>query len=647
MSINNALYYNGVWLDIVKLMEHSQEPQYNGQNYVHTKHRVTVRAVVSNDSQRKYVRNRTTSFGDGLYPKTGLNNASTIPTKFELNDPRILEAAPKGDFVRTYNQAGEIFDANGVDLHTPMWDVQAVRHHLLQPRGVLVYYLNDNLVLACPQYPFAQMGTDQINAFRSMDAKNGPMPRMAKVHSLADRVLTVDFTIECYINESMALQQLNKTLYVSAHSYFVDIDVDTYGMETRSVSGVVNFRADLLKQDNLVPDDFREFFAPPIPFGFKREVFSVKVDPDNCKIQYKLVDREVHYTINRFVGKNDAWIGDSTRVGKGVIDRSKIMRMQVLQTKSRTICGLHEGVAGAFNIPDSVEHLTVRIFGNNFASRYELERVAFYIMVMRLPYTIDCSKFSHEVRHDLVGQYVELYVTRVSKGGFEMFRNFRQEWNIVSNVHTADDKAVKNGGILNLLPGAGVVYYPAATVSQIGGGEDIENVTYSAANPTEYDSKNQPGTWVFDPANFDDSRNMITENAIGTNANNKVRFVNEFNQDYAGSYAVPMPGFTRARGSAGTVAVVHTSALLDPADPINQPNASSDMAHIKRINTDYRYRDLSLASSTVLAINAQNELRPFLDQYGNSQQYLNNPTTVQGFYALPMAPESYYYQVDA
>lgn len=191
------------------------------------------------------------------------------------------------------------------------------------------------------------------------------------------------------------------------------------------------------------------------------------------------------------------------------------------------------------------------------------------------------------------------------------------------------------------------MYYPAATVSQVGGGEDIENVTYSAANPTEYDSKNQPLTWVFDPANFDDSRNMITESAIGTNANNKTRFVNEFNQDYAGSYAVPMPGFTRARGSAGTVAVVHTSALLDPADPINQPNASPDMAHIKRINTDYRYRDLSLASSSVLAFNAQNELRTFLDQYGNSQQYLNNPTTVQGFYALPVAPESYYYQVDA
>lgn len=642
MSINNAIYYNGVWLDIVKLMQHSHEPQYSGQNYVHTKHTLTVRAMVSNDAQRKYVRNKMMSQDEMRYPYTGIKNLR-IPDKSDLNNTQIIGDASNNNYIREYSQLGEEVDANFMDVHKPTWDIQSIRHHLLQPRGVLLYYLNDLLVLGCPQFPFAAMATDQANALRSMDAKNGPLPQSAVVHSLTDNILTVDYTIVCYINESMALQQLNKTLFVSAHSYMVDIDVDTYGMETRSVSGIVNFRSDLLKQYNYVPDDFREFFAPPIPFGFKREMYSVKVDADNCKMQYKLVDREVHYVINRYAGKDQVWVGDNSAAGKGVIDRSKIMRMQVAQTKSKTLCGFSEGFAGFFNLPDSVEHLSVRVFGNNFASRFEMERVAFYIAVMRLPYISLCSKYSHEVRHDLVGQYVELMVTRVTKAGFEALGNMVKDWAIVPNVHDADDKAVAKG---EMFTGVGRVYFPASTYSQIVGGEDIENITYSAANPTEYDS-DQKAVWVFDQANFVDAKNQIISSQIGTNDNNQPRFVNDFNIDYARSFPVFMPNNTRSRGSAGTVAHVHTAALLDPADPINQPGSSFDMAHIKRVNTDYRFRDVTLASTVAVATAAEVNVRSMLDQYGNAQEYLNNPSNAAGFWALPAAPEAYYYQFNA
>lgn len=642
MSMNNAIYYNGVWLDIVKLMQHNHEPQYSGQNYVHTKHTLTVRAMVSNDAQRKYVRNKMMSQDEMRYPYSSISGLR-IPDKSDLNDTQIIGDASNNNYIREYSQLGEDVDDNFMDVHKPTWDIQSIRHHLLQPRGVLLYYLNDLLVLGCPQFPFAAMATDQANALRSMDAKNGPLPQSAVVHSLTDNILTVDYTIVCYINESMALQQLNKTLFVSAHSYMVDIDVDTYGMETRSVSGIVNFRSDLLKQYNYVPDDFREFFAPPIPFGFKREMYSVKVDADNCKMQYKLVDREIHYVINRYAGKDEVWVGDNSVAGKGVIDRSKIMRMQVAQTKSKTLCGFSEGFAGFANLPDSVEHLSVRVFGNNFASRFEMERVAFYIAVMRLPYISLCSKYSHEVRHDLVGQYVELMVTRVTKAGFEALGNMIKDWAIVPNVHDADDKATAKG---EMFTGVGVVYFPASTYSQIVGGEDIENITYSAANPTEYDS-DQKAVWVFDQANFVNGENQIISSQIGTNDNNQPRYVNDFNLDYARSFPVLMPNNTRSRGSAGTVAHVHTAALLDPADPINQPGSSFDMAHIKRVNTDYRFRDATLASTIAVATAAEVNVRAMLDQYGNAQEYLNNPINVVGFWALPLTPEAYCYQFDA
>lgn len=642
MSMNNAIYYNGVWLDIVKLMQHRQEPQYSGQNYVHTKHTLVVRAMVSNDAERKYVRNSMMSQDEMRYPYTELKNLR-IPNKLDLNYNKVVGDATKGNYIREYNQLGEELDDNFMDVHKPTWDIQSIRHHLLQPRGVLLYYLNDLLVLGCPQFPFAAMNTDQAGALRSMDAKNGPLPQSAVVHSLTDNILTVDYTIVCYINESMALQQLNKTLFVSAHSYFVDIDVDTYGMETRSVSGIVNFRSDLLKQFNYVPDDFREFFAPPIPFGFKREMFSVKVDADNCKMQYKLVDREVHYVINRYAGKNDVWVGDNTVFGEGVIDRSKIMRMQVAQTKTKHLAGFSEGFAGFASLPDTVEHLSVRVFGNNFASRFEMERVAFYIAVMRLPYVSLCSRYNHEVRHDLVGQYVELMVTRVTKAGFEALGNIIKDWTMLPNVQQADAKAVALG---QMLTGTGRVYFPASTYSQIDGGEDIENITYSAANPTEYDS-NKITEWVFEKSNFEELTNQITNNQIGTNSNNQPRYVNDFNIDYARSFPVLMPNNTRSRGSAGTVAHVHTAALLDPADPINNPGASADMAHIKRVNTDYRFRDITLASSVAVATAAEVNVRSLLNQYGVAEGYLNNPANVNGFYALPAAPEAYYYQFDA
>jgi len=642
MSMNNAIYYNGVWLDIVKLMQHRQEPQYSGQNYVHTKHTLVVRAMVSNDAGRKYVRNKSISQYEMRDPYSAIQNLR-IPDKSDLNNPLVVGDANNQNYIREYNQFGEAFDNDVNDLHKPIWDIQAVRHHLLQPRGVLLYYLNDNLVLGCPQFPFAAMNTDQDNALRSMDAKNGPLPQSAVIHSLTNNMLTVDYTIVCYINESMALQQLNKTLFVSAHSYFVDIDVDTYGMETRSVSGIVNFRSDLLKQFNYVPDDFREFFAPPIPFGFKREMFSVKVDADNCKMQYKLVDREVHYVINRYAGKNDVWVGDNTVFGEGVIDRSKIMRMQVAQTKTKHLAGFSEGFAGFASLPDTVEHLSVRVFGNNFASRFEMERVAFYIAVMRLPYVSLCSRYNHEVRHDLVGQYVELMVTRVTKAGFEALGNMIKDWTMLPNVQQADAKAVALG---QMLTGTGRVYFPASTYSQIEGGEDIENITYSAANSTEYDDS-QIMEWAFAKSNFDDLTNQIVNSQIGTNGNNQPRYVNDFNIDYARSFPVLMPNNTRSRGSAGTVAHVHTAALLDPADPINNPGSSADMAHIKRVNTDYRFRDITLASSVAVATAAEVNVRSSLDQYGVTQEYLNNPGNVNGFWALPEAPEAYYYQFNA
>lgn len=644
MSIRNAIYYNGIWLDTVKLKQHAMEPMYSGQNYVHTKHTLSVSALVSNEAEIKYVRSRTVAFGEMRNPYSNIGVfPGTQPAA--LLAPGTIGSAVEGDLVVRYGAGDAAF--MGGDLHKPLWDMQAVRHHLLQPRGVLVYYLNNELILACPQFPTAGLPT-ATGGIRSVDAYNGPIPQHAVVTQLSSNALLVDFSIVCYLNESHAFQSKNRIFYVSSHSYFVDVDVDTHGYETRVQSGVVNFKADLLKLKNLCPDDFREFFAPPIPFGFKREHYSIKVDANNTVMQYKALDREVNYTIDRSKRPDQVWVEDSFNKAKplapigGMIDRSKIMRMQASQSRHNSHFGaavpLHF-VLGAVLLPHIVERLSVMIYGNNFASRYELERVAYYVMLVRLPLLLGCVTFEHEIKHDLVGSYVELHVTRTYPAGFQMIGDLADKLRIFPNLWQADATATKAAG----QGGGGSVFYPCADRSIVGK-QDIDNVTVSAACSTDTGRDLRD---PFNPANWDDNRAQITHNQVGLTPDGEARFIHEYNRRYRVSVPVMMPGNTRSRGTAGVVGIVHTNLLTDIADKVDLFGTGDDSS-IKRLNTDYRYRDPLKPSSAVLADGfGTSNLRSFVDQHGEIKNYLNNPFLAVELFASPSIPYSYFYQNNA
>ena len=645
MSIRNAIYYNGIWLDTVKLKQHAMEPMYSGQNYVHTKHTLSVSALVSNEAEVKYVRSRTVAFGEMRNPYTNIGVAP-VTQPIGLLAAGTIGSAIEGDFVRRYDAGDAAF--MGGDLHKPLWDVQSVRHHLLQPRGVLVYYLNNELILACPQYPTAALLTD-TGRIRSVDAYNGPIPQHAVVTQLSSNALLVDFSIVCYLNESHAFQSKNRIFFVSSHSYFVDVDIDTHGYETRVQSGVVNFKADLLKLSNLCPDDFREFFAPPIPFGFKREHYAIKVDANNTVMQYKALDREVNYTIDRSKRPDEVWVADSFNkvLGPvfqpgGMIDRSKIMRMQASQSRHNSHFGaavpLHF-VLGPVTLPHIVERLSVMIYGNNFASRYELERVAYYVMLVRLPLLLGCVTFEHEIKHDLVGSYVELHVTRTYPAGFQMVADLIDKLKIFPNLWAADATATKAAG----QGGGNLVFYPCADRSIVGT-QNIENVTVSAACSTDTGRDLRD---PFNPANWDVAKAQITHNQIGLTPDGEARFIHEYNRKYRTSVPVMMPGNTRSRGTAGVVGIVHTNLLTDIADKVDLFGTGDDSS-IKRLNTDYRHRDPLKPSSAVLNDGfGSSNLRSFVDQHGIKQNYLNNPFLAVELFASPGTPYSYFYQINA
>lgn len=633
MSIRNAIFYNGVWLDTVKLNQHSMEAKYSGQNYVHTKHTLSVTALVSNESANKYIRGKRVTEGEMSLPFTNMEpiEDSVFVGNTDLNIESTIGSAIKG------NKAERLAYNNSE--HRPLWDIQAVRHHLLQPRGVLVYYLNDDLILASPQFPFAAIPTDN-EGFRSVDAYNGPLPQSAVVTALTPNSLKVDFTIICYMNEACAYQNRIDYAFVSAHSYYIDIEVDTYGFEKRIQSGVVNFNSDHLKNHNLCPDDFREFFAPPIPFGFKRELFSVKVEPTNAVLEYRVLDREVAYVMDRTANPDNMFVQDSFS-NTGSIDRSKIMRMQVWQSRHESMYGgaiPNRLLTNLFTAPPIVERLYVLIYGNNFASRYELERAAYYIMLVRLPFLFGCLTFEHEIKHDLVGNYVELHVTRTYPLGFAFAADAVAQGfiDVTPNLKDADPIANAKAGMGNTTK----VYYPCANKSLIGT-QNISNITVSSAS----DTQNRQFADPFNKKNFDTKRNQIKHEQVGLAPDGTPRFIHEFNQSFIVSVPVAMPGNSRSRGSAGTVGMIRTNLITDIADRLDNED-SGDFSSIKRVNADYRFRNIDFASTAIVnAGQLQNDsTRDFVDPMGERHDYLNDPYNVMNFWVKPDLPFSYNYQ---
>jgi len=684
-TTRNMVYYNGVWLDIVKIKRCLFVPQYSGQNYIHTKVQLDIKGVVSSDASFQYARSKYAA-GSEAYPYTitqGVYGGNV--NKATLSDVRVVGDARNGDAVLV-NSALSV---------APVVSFEAVKHHLLQPRGILLYYLNDNLVLACPQYPYTALTTDSAY-YRSLDAKNGPIPQYANIDQLAPGSIAVDFSIVCYINEQQALQNAWPYKYISSHSYYVDVDVDFSSMETRTTVGIVNFRADALKSNEVNPDDFREFFAPPLPVGFKRESFGVKVSPDHTALQYRCVDREIHYAIDRKTNSASAWVkgpGLFSDFG-GTIDRSKISRITIAQTSNRnlkggdavaqTLSSALVGLAGGaglkgaaksvalnlWQMPDNEETLTIEVFGTGKASTYELERVAFYVMLVRLPYQVmGCVGYSWKLSADKTGAYVSLVVSKTSaaqwglpnisiypinddiKGDCSIYKPFE----FVAGI---------TGGLFSTLPILGnaftnVGYYPTNYITTSGsqklipsftGPEHTMHILISSAVDTFRAAGNDP----FAMGEFDNVSNRIEDTPFFNGLNNSiyirngydsggVSYVNEVSPQYTAQAPLYFADMQRSKGTAGTAAIVHTSSLMDIATPIGD-GTSTDSYAIKRVNTDYRYKNSS--SGTLNAFYSY-QLRDFLDASGVVQNYLNTPVTTASFQNLPAAPYSYNYQVGA
>lgn len=104
--------------------------------------------------------------------------------------------------------------------------------------------------------------------------------------------------------------------------------------------------------------------------------------------------------------------------------------------------------------------------------------------------------FEHEIKHDLVGNYVELHVTRTYPLGFAFAADAVAQGfiDVTPNLKDADPIANAKAGMGNTTK----VYYPCANKSLIGT-QHISNMTISSAS----DTQNRQFADPFNKENFD------------------------------------------------------------------------------------------------------------------------------------------------
>lgn len=278
------LAYNGITLGIVQVIESSKTVEYDptGQDYLWTRYRIAVEAIYNPDDPDFAV----------AY--------TTSPT---ASDGR---PNPVGSPVR--NQTS-----------SPVYTDIALRHRLMQPRGLLVVdFASDpdpkkqgqaavQLWLESPP----RVGSMNPTARRPCDMANGPLPQEDTiVRDAGDgRTFVVRFVVETCLNECQfdASQSAGRVETppppLLSNRWTASMTYDAAGYATRVFAGTAVFRADVLRtiqQDGgsyWAPDAWRLEILPDVPVNSIRYVDELKQAPDGFTYTYSVrdVEQEVSY----------------------------------------------------------------------------------------------------------------------------------------------------------------------------------------------------------------------------------------------------------------------------------------------------------------------------------------------------------------
>lgn len=171
---------------------------------------------------------------------------------------------------------GCVFNPAATGGLPPGVSLGTLRPTLLKPRQPLVVAVGGKTVLSSPQVPDA-----------NVDAYLGPQPSCVIHEVHGTQTAIVDFMVETWVsNETTGADSLVSHRWEATH------DIDDQFFTTRSVSGTVYLRSDVLAKNKVTADMFRATCFHPIPDTLQRQNISVTPSSDGTRLYYSFSDVE-------------------------------------------------------------------------------------------------------------------------------------------------------------------------------------------------------------------------------------------------------------------------------------------------------------------------------------------------------------------
>lgn len=153
-----------------------------------------------------------------------------------------------------------------------------VRDALMHPRRKITFGMGDDAVIQLPGLTG--------NGPAICDARCGPFPVRASFTPVTgDKSAVLSYRVICYDNYA--------SQYALSHGWSLSSSIDRYGWTTRTITGRVCFRRDLLHAINAVPDDFRAALFVPTPGRMRRVGVDVVQHGNGYEYEYTVTDRQV------------------------------------------------------------------------------------------------------------------------------------------------------------------------------------------------------------------------------------------------------------------------------------------------------------------------------------------------------------------
>lgn len=376
----NYLQYGPIKINLVLVKEYKREPIYADKeqtHYLYTRHTLSVDGVIAQDNE--------------------INRA-------------------------TFESAQNAIEVDVI-----------IKHFLTQPRQILKYFVGGE------EGNFNGFLLESPEDGQRVDCTNGPKPRGFTLTRInGTNSAQVSFVIQTDINDAHMFGAPKYAILSNSYTMEHIIDQDFY--TSRKVSGLIHFRTDVLIDENLSPDDFRELINIPTPQTMKRDLVKVRLHPGSMKMEYSFIDRETHFHLEnnpKYVEKNESYLGAIPYPNMKNITRLEITQsvnnMQPSpysaaqdawkETKSGNTPGkwgklLDAGnfaiAAAGYSLPVNEETLTIQVYGNNLSDKHQLEYLIYYIVAKKLPYSRSAGKYNFKLEIDALGSYARIQVSRTS-----------------------------------------------------------------------------------------------------------------------------------------------------------------------------------------------------------------------------------------